>query len=457
MDPKPATIDKENMILSTDFYQITMIAAYYQYNYENNINEGDDICVFELFSRKLPKNRNYLVFAGLEQVLYYLLNARFSNRTIEYIRNRDEFKNIDSSFFDEYLLNFKFDLDVWALREGEIFFPNEPIIRVEGPSIKAQLAETYLLSVVNYQTIIASKAARIKDVAGDKVVLEFGTRRAHSPQAGIYAARASYIGGFDGTSNVTADLELGIKASGTMAHSFVQKFGEMESFRVYYDIYKGDTILLIDTYDIKEGTLKATKFGNDIFGVRIDSGDLAEEAKRVRKILDDNGCENIIIVLSSDLNEFKIRDILKRGVKVDAFGVGTELVTSRDDPSLGVVYKLMEHNGKPTIKISEGKITYPGKKQLYRFINDEGKIERDVLALSDEPTPPGAEPMLIPILERGNLKYNLPKLEEIRAYSMNNIKKLPDRLRKLEEVKSQKLEISNKLENLTASLINKYE
>ena len=252
-------------------------------------------------------------------------------------------------------------------------------------------------------------------------------------------------------------MELGIKASGTMAHSFVQKFGEMESFQVYYDIYKGDTILLIDTYDIKKGTLKATKFSNNIFGVRIDSGDLIQETKRVRKILDDNGCEDVIIVLSSDLNEFKIRDILKSGVKVEAFGVGTELVTSRDDPSLAVVYKLMEHNGKPKIKISKGKVTYPGKKQIYRFINDKGKLEKDLLALSDETTPQGAESLLIPILEKGKLKYKIPKLDEIRNYSLNNIKKLPDRLRKLEQVKVQKLEISKKLENLTYSLINKYE
>ncbi|MFX1307059.1 MAG: nicotinate phosphoribosyltransferase, partial [Promethearchaeota archaeon] len=213
-----------NMILATDFYQLTMGAAYYQYNLENNINETDDIAAFELFIRQLPRNRNYLIFAGLEQAIHYLLNARFTERTIKFLRSKAVFKNIDPSFFDDYLPNFKFKLDVWAMKEGNFFFPNEPILRVQGPLFHAQVAETYLLNVINYQTLVASKASRIKNIAPNKVLLEFGTRRSHSPLAGVYAARASYIAGFNGTSNAVADLELGINSSGTMAHSFVQKF-----------------------------------------------------------------------------------------------------------------------------------------------------------------------------------------------------------------------------------------
>lgn len=200
-------INDINMILATDFYQLTMIAAYYQYNLENNINEhNDDLATFELFIRHFPKNRNYLIFAGLEQAIYYLLNARFTEKTIDFLRKKQVFKNINSRFFDEYLPNFKFNLDVWAMKEGNFFFPDEPIIRIHGPMIHAQLAETYLLNVINFQTLIASKASRIKNIAQDKALLEFGTRRSHSPLAGVYAARASYIAGFDGTSNVIADI-----------------------------------------------------------------------------------------------------------------------------------------------------------------------------------------------------------------------------------------------------------
>jgi nicotinate phosphoribosyltransferase len=273
-------ITDENMILSTDFYQLTMSAAYYQYNLEKNVKEEDDIATFELFVRKLPKNRNYLIFAGLEQVIQYLLNARFTDKTIKYLREKPVFKNIDSSFFDEYLPNFKFKLDLWAMEEGNYFFPNEPIIRTQGPMIHTQLAETYILNVINFQTLVASKASRIRNSAPDKVLLEFGTRRSHSPLAGVYAARASYIAGFNGTSNVVADIELGINSTGTMAHSFIQKFDkEIDSFRTYFKFYNEESILLIDTYDTEKGAQKSVEFNNKIKGVRIDSGDLIDHSK----------------------------------------------------------------------------------------------------------------------------------------------------------------------------------
>ncbi|MFO7795006.1 MAG: nicotinate phosphoribosyltransferase [Promethearchaeati archaeon] len=457
MEAKNCFINEDNVILSTDFYQITMCAAYYQYNLENNIEEKDDIATFELFVRKFPKNRNFLIFAGLEQVLHYIQNARFTPRVIEYLKGREMLEKIDDSFFDEYLPNFKYNLDIWAMPEGTVFFPNEPIVRVTGPMFHAQLLETYILSVINYQTIVASKAARIRKAAKDKLVLEFGTRRAHSPQAGIYAARASYIGGFDGTSNVVSDLELGIEASGTMAHSFIEKFGEMESFEIFYKYYGKNTINLIDTYDIKEGTLKSTKFGNKILGVRIDSGDLAKETKRVRQILDENGCEEVKIVLSSNLDEYKIKEILDKGAPADAFGVGTELVTSSDDPTLSAVYKLMEHNGEPKIKISEGKKTYPSRKQVYRKFDKYGKFTKDILMLEDEEPPKNAFPLLVPIMKSGKLIYELPSLDEIKEYRADNIDKLPEKYRQLKQIKVEKLRISEKLDKLMDSLIKKYE
>lgn len=456
MEPNSCFINNDNVIFSTDFYQLSMIAAYYQYNLEHGINNNEDISVFELFVRRFPKNRNYLIFAGLEQIIHYLQNARFTPRTIEYLRNHEMFEKIDESFFDEYLPDFEFNLDIWAMPEGTVFFPNEPVMRVKGPSIQAQLIETYLISVINYQTIVASKAARIRHAARDKLVLEFGTRRAHSPQAGIYAARASYIGGFDGTSNVVSDLELGIEASGTMAHSFVEKFGEMESFEIFYDYYGDNTIQLIDTYNIKEGTLKATKFDNNILGVRIDSGDLVKETKRVRKILDENGCEEVQIVLSSNLDEYKIRNILEEGAPADAFGVGTELVTSSDDPTLSMVYKLMEHNGEPKIKTSEGKKTYPGAKQVYRRFDENGKIEKDYLLLEEETAPETTQPLLIPIMKQGEMVYDLPSLEAIRKNCRKNIETLPERYKQLEEVKIENVEVSDKLDKLTDRLIEKH-
>ncbi len=450
-------VNDQNMILATDFYQLTMGAAYYQYNLENKIKEEDDIATFELFIRKLPRNRNYLIFAGLEQAIQYLLNARFTKRSIEFLRNKTVFKNIDTRFFDDYLPNFKFNIDVWAMREGNFFFPNEPILRVQGPIFHAQIAETYLLNVINFQTLVASKASRIKNLAPDKIFLEFGTRRSHSPLAGVYAARASYIAGFNGTSNVIADLELGINSTGTMAHSFVQKFeNELESFKSYYKIYNENSILLIDTYDTEKGAEMSSKFGNKIRGVRLDSGDLIDHAKKVRKILDNNGCEKVLIVASSDLNEYKIKEIIDKNAPIDAFGVGTELATSRDDPTIAGVYKLIEYNGIPKIKISEDKLTYPGKKQVYRIFDKDNKFKEDILALEGEPAPPNSEALLLPVMKKGKLTIKLPKLDDIQKFYLNNIRYLPDSYLKLEEAHLFKLKISEKLDNLTNSLKSKY-
>ncbi|MFX1600794.1 MAG: nicotinate phosphoribosyltransferase [Promethearchaeota archaeon] len=442
-----------NMILATDFYQLTMGAAYYQYNLENEIDEQDDIATFELFIRKFPRNRNYLIFTGLEQAIQYLLNARFTHRTIEFLREKEVFRNIDSSFFEEFLPNFKFNLDVWAMREGNFFFPNEPVIRVQGPIFHAQIVETYLLNVINFQTLIASKASRVKNIAPDKVLLEFGTRRSHSPLAGVYAARASYIAGFNGTSNVVADLELGINSSGTMAHSFVQKFeNEQDSFNSYFKIYGKDSILLIDTYDTEKGAEISSKFGNKIRGVRIDSGDLIDHAKKVRKILDDNGCEEVLIVASSDLNEYKIKEIIEKNAPIDAFGVGTELATSRDDPTISGVYKLIEYNGNPIIKISEEKLTYPGIKQVHRMYDKNGMFKEDVLSLEYEPAPSKSEPLLFQIMKNGELIKELPKLDDIQNFYLDNIKRLPNSYKSLEEVHMFDLQVSKKLQKLTNSL-----
>ncbi|MFW9782302.1 MAG: nicotinate phosphoribosyltransferase [Candidatus Heimdallarchaeota archaeon] len=455
---KSGFIDDFNMILSTDFYQLTMSAAYYQYNLENKINENDENATFELFIRHYPKNRNYFVFAGLEQVIHYLSNARFIERTINFLKEKDVFKNIDSSFFSDYLPNFRFKLNVWALREGQFFFPNEPIVRVQGPIIHTQLAETYLLNVINYQTLVASKASRIRNIAPNKILLEFGTRRSHSPLAGVYAARASYIAGFNGTSNVIADLELGIHSTGTMAHSFVQRFdNENESFNLYCKLYEKDSILLIDTYDTEKGAEQSVKYGNIIRGVRIDSGDLIDHSRKVRKILDIHGYNDVIIVASSDLNEYKIKEIIEKDAPIDAFGVGTELATSSDDPTISGVYKLIEYDGKPRIKISEEKLTYPGIKQIFRFYDEEGMFRQDVLALETEKFSSDSEPLLVPIMEKGEIVCKLPFLDEIRQYYLKNIEKLPTKYKELNENHVFELKISDELKTLTNSLKAKYK
>ena len=450
-------VTDDNMILSTDFYQLTMSAAYFQYNLENNIKEENDIATFELFVRKFPKNRNYLIFAGLEQVVQYLLNARFTDTTINFVRKKPVFKNIDSSFFDEYLPNFRFKLDLWAMEEGNFFFPNEPIIRIQGPMIQAQLVETYILNVINFQSLVASKASRISNIAPNKLLLEFGTRRSHSPLAGIYAARASYIAGFNSTSNVIADIELGINSTGTMAHSFVQKFDkEIESFNTYFKIYDENSIFLIDTYDTEKGAEKSSQFGNEIKGVRIDSGDLIEHSKKVRKILDKQGCEKVLIVASSDLNEYKIKEIIDKNAPIDAFGVGTELATSRDDPTISGVYKLIEYNSIPKIKISEDKVTYPGIKQVYRFYDKDGLFKHDLLALDNEPAPPNSKPLLEPILKGGKLISDLPELNEIQLFYRENIRELPETYKNLEKIQINSLKISEKLRKLTDLLKEKH-
>ncbi|MHA2180062.1 MAG: nicotinate phosphoribosyltransferase [Promethearchaeota archaeon] len=451
-------VNNKNMILSTDFYQLTMGAAYYQYNLENNIDEKDDIATFELFVRRLPKNRNYLIFVGLEQAIYYLLNAKFDERTIEFLRNKQIFKNINRSFFDEYLPNFKFNLDVWSMKEGNFFFPNEPILRICGPLFHAQIAETYLLNVINFQTLIASKASRIRNIAPSQILLEFGTRRSHSPLAGVYAARASYIAGFNGTSNVIADLELGIPSTGTMAHSFVQKFDkEEDSFATYFNTYGENSILLIDTFDTEKGAEKSIPFGNKIKGVRIDSGDLIQHSKKVREILDKGGSDKVQIVASSDLNEYKIKNIIDSKAPIDAFGVGTELATSSDDPTISGVYKLIEYKNQAKIKVSEEKITFPGVKQVFRLYNKIGEFKKDILALESESVPINSEALLEPIMRNGELITKLPHIDEIQQFYLENIKKLPKAFKKLEQIQNLLLNISPELERLTNLLKKKYQ
>jgi nicotinate phosphoribosyltransferase len=428
-------LSKNDFALATDLYELTMAAAYFK------SRQTDRIGVFEAFVRKLPKNRSYMVAAGLEQVIHYLFNLKFTEEHIRYLKSTDTFNNVGEDFF-EYLRNFRFTGDVWAVPEGTVLFPNEPIMRVEAPIIASQIAETFLLSIINFESLIATKASRIVNAAGGRKIIEFGFRRAHGPQAALLAARASYIGGCAGTSNTLAGYKLGIPAFGTMAHSFVMNFeSEVDSFREFSKVFP-DGLLLVDTYDTLAAVRKIVKHGIRAKGIRLDSGDLYELSVGSREILDNAGYSDAIIMASGDLNEYIISDLVKRNAPIDVFGVGTELTTSRDDPAMNGVYKLVAikipplEKGKPgrvlyKLKTSPGKKTYPGPKQVHRTIND-GIIKTDLIALEDEQAPEHSVQLLMKYVADGRLERRLPSLEENQKYHHDQMRILSSEFKRLD-------------------------
>ncbi len=456
-------LSKNDIALATDLYELTMAAAYFE------SNQADRIGVFEAFVRKLPKNRSYMVAAGLEQVIHYLLNIRFTDEQIQYLRSSKTFSNIGEDFFD-YLKNFRFSGDLWAVPEGTILFPNEPILRIEAPIIESQIAETFLLSIINFESLIATKASRITNAAKGRKIIEFGSRRAHGPQAALLAARASYIGGCIGTSNTLASYKLGIPAFGTMAHSFVMNFEiEIEAFLEFTKLFP-DGLLLVDTYDTLAAVKKIVKQGIHAKGIRLDSGDLFELSIKTRKILDNAGYKDTIIMASGDLNEYIISDMVKRNAPIDLFGVGTELTTSRDDPAMNGVYKLvairvasLEKEKQRTtllykLKTSPGKKTYPGPKQIHRIRSeqDDGLIKTDLVALEEERSPDHSVPLLTKYLENGRLEHSLllHSLDKIQKYHQDQIKTLPDEYKRL-DITAKKFPVvfSDKLEAVTREFL----
>ncbi|NLX05637.1 MAG: nicotinate phosphoribosyltransferase [Phycisphaerae bacterium] len=411
--------------LMTDFYELTMVAGYWSTGHMPR-------ATFEAFVRALPPNRQYLLTAGLEQAVHYLLNLQFTGRDIDWLRSLDEFRHVKPGFWN-YLRAFRFDGDVWAVPEGTVIFGGEPLVRIAASLPVAQLVETYLLTTLNVQTLIATKAARICDAAEGRPVVDFGARRAHGPQAGLLAARASFIGGCVGTSNVHAARTLGIKPVGTQAHSWIMSYDdEFQAFQAYADVFPQNTICLIDTYDTMEGARTAARLGHVLKGVRLDSGDLVQLSHKVRCVLDEAGLNHVKIVGSSDLNEFTIREMLAAGARIDLFGVGTDMVTSKDQPALSVVYKLVEieKDGapRPVVKLSAGKATLGGAKQLFRFHDGSGRFCRDVLAKADE-TLEGGEALMVPVIHSGKLVAELPDLTAIRQRAQQQIGSLPPHLR----------------------------
>ncbi len=447
------SLSPDRLGLLTDLYELTMAAAYF------DSGRSEDVATFELSIRSLPPQRSFLLSAGLQQAVEYLQGLSFQSAEIDFLRKHPALEGASPAFYD-FLAQLRFTGTLWAVPEGTVLFAEEPLLRVTAPIVEAQIAETYLLAMLTYQTTVASKTARIVQAAAGRGVVEFGTRRAHGPQAGLLAARASYIGGCMGTSNTLAGFELGIPIYGTTAHSWTMSFEEEEeSFRRFAEIYGPNTVLLIDTYDPVEGARKALHLGLPFRGVRLDSGDFLENSRAVRKILDAGGRPDALILASSDLNEYTIQTLVENNAPLDLFGVGTELVTSRDAPSLSGVYKMTEIESggrlRYTAKFSESKVSYPGKKQIYRLSGPDGEYDRDILGLASEDFP-GAESLLAPVLENGKRLSPLPSLNEIRGRVAKNLSRLPENFRRLEGSDTFPVEKSAALKDLLEDVRSRY-
>ncbi len=421
-------IEPRKSLLLTDLYQLTMLQAYFA-------QEMNDIAVFEFFVRRLPRNRNFLMAAGLEQVLQFLENLRFTGEDLDWVRRSGRF----GKDFPDQLAGLRFTGDVHAMPEGTLFFADEPILRVTAPIAQAQLVESRIINLLHFQTLVASKAARAVLTAPGKLLVDFGMRRAHGAEAALFAARASYIAGFDGTSHVLAGAEFGIPTFGTMAHSFIETHdSEALAFEHFARAQPENVTLLIDTYDTEAAAHKVAQLaprlkqaGITVKAVRIDSGDLALHAHNVRRILDAAGLKDIGIFSSGSLDEYALRNLLSQGAPIDGFGVGTSMVTSADAPYLDCAYKLQEYAGRARRKRSEGKATWPGRKQAYRAYDTNGVMAGDVLTLETDPQP--GEVLILPMMRNGKCVQAPETLEDIRRRAAEQLQRLPRRLRELED------------------------
>ncbi|MBI5751724.1 MAG: nicotinate phosphoribosyltransferase [Hydrogenophilales bacterium] len=432
--------------LLADLYEYTMLQSYLEHGMEQT-------AVFEFFVRKLPPGRNYMVAAGLEQALVFLENLAFSTEELDWLAQRFPPPVI------HYLKNFRFTGDVHAMAEGTIFFPNEPILRVTAPMPQAQLVESRLMNLLNFETLIATKAARSVLTAPDKLLVDFGLRRAHGAEAGLLAARASYLAGFTGTATVLAGLLYDIPVFGTMAHSFVQAHDdESLAFEHFARTHPSNTTLLIDTYDTEAAASKVVLLvpklraqGIKIKAVRIDSGDLAEHARRVRRILDQGGLQDVTIFASGSLDEYQLHAMLSSGAPIDGFGIGTALDTSSDAPALDCAYKLQEYAGRPRRKRSEGKATWPGRKQVYRNYTSDGQMAGDVLALAEHDTHQG-EALIHPIMRAGCRVQAQDTLKAMRQRTLAEYTRLPETLRGLDTGPAYCVVVSSALQELAGEV-----
>ena len=477
-----ATGEKLNLTMLCDFYELTMSNGYFEKGYR------DRITYFDLFFRRCPDGGGFAIAAGLEQIIEYIQDLHFSQEDIAYLRER----NLFSEEFLEYLADFKFTGDIWAVPEGTPVFPREPIITVRAPAIEAQLIETFLLLSVNHQSLIATKANRVVRAAQGRKVMEFGSRRAQGADAAIMGARAAYIGGCHGTACTISDQLFGVRAGGTMAHAWVQMFDtEYEAFKAYCEMYPNNATLLVDTYNtLKSGVPNAIRAFNEVLkprgitkcGIRLDSGDMAYLTQKARKMLDDAGWTECEISVSNSLDEYIIQDLLHQGAQIDMFGVGERLITARSEPVFGGVYKLVaveKEDGtvQPKIKISEnvGKITNPHFKKLYRFYgNDTGKAIADYMCVHDETVDDShdmeifdpeatwktktvynftARELQVPIFEKGKLVYQSPDLQQIREYCLQQVDTLWDEVKRFDNPHNYYVDLSQKLWDIKYNLL----
>ena len=469
---------EKNYTMLCDFYELTMANGYY------NAGKADEIAYFDVFFRNIPDDGGFAIAAGLEQVIDYIKNLKFTQEDIDYLRT----KNCFSEGFLEYLLSFSFTGDIYAVPEGTPIFPGEPILTVRAPSIQAQFIETYILLVLNHQSLIATKANRIVRAAQGRAVSEFGSRRAQGADAAILGARAAYIGGCTGTACTISDRDYKVPATGTMAHSWVQMFDtELEAFKSYCELYPNNATLLVDTYDVLNSgipnAIRAFKeAGITKCGIRLDSGDIAYLTKKARKMLDDAGLYDCKIIVSNSLDEKIIRDIITPGAQVDAFGVGERLITAKSQPVFGGVYKLVakEENGKvvPKIKVSENaaKITNPHFKKVYRlYDNENNKAIADLMCVYDEEINKdeielfdpvetwkrktvrdfSVRELLVPIFKDGKQVYFSPDIKEIRAYCLSQIDTLWDEVTRFENPHGYYVDLSQKLWDIKQDLLRK--
>lgn len=425
MKLRPLFPSQETLGIHTDLYELTMLAAYFEAGF------AEERATFELFARRLPARRSFLVAAGLEQALHQVLNLRFPEDVLAWLRTLEVFRGVSPGFFD-YLGDFRFSGDLWALPEGTPFFPHEPVLQVRAPVMEAQLLETYLIASISYQTTVATKASLLCHAARGRPVIDFGSRRAQGPQAGLLAARASFIGGCDGTSNVLAGYRLGIPLYGTMAHSFIQFFDdEKRAFEIFQRSFPRHSILLVDTYDTLRGVRNALRLASPAQGVRVDSGDLDRTARAARKLLDQSGHHETRVLVSGDLNPERVKALTEAEAPIDGYGVGTDLVVCPEAPTCDLVYKLVErlHEGRalPRMKISGEKASFPLRKELYR--HREGReFVGDLLAAEGEGAPDGNSSLLVKYVAGGEKYADLPGLRQVRDYARTQLDGLPERL-----------------------------
>ena len=467
-------MERENMTMLCDFYELTMANGYYL------TGKKDTISYFDVFFRSIPDKGGFAITAGLQEVVEYIQNLHFTEEDISYLRSKNLF---DEGFLD-YLRGFRFTGDLWAIPEGTPVFPNEPILTVRAPAMEAQFIETYVLLALNHQSLIATKSNRIVRAAEGRTVLEFGSRRAQGASAAINGARACYIGGVNGTACTISDERYGVPAGGTMAHSWVQMFdSQYEAFKKYCEIYPNNAVLLVDTYNtLRSGIPDAIRAFNEVLkplgikkcGIRIDSGDMAYLTRKAREMLDEAGWTECKISVSNSMDEYLIKDILNQGAQIDLFGVGERMITAKSEPVFGGVYKVCaveDEQGKiiPKIKVSEnvGKITNPHYKKVWRFYGrDTGKAIADYLSLYDETVDDSgdfeifdpenvwkrkvvydfeAKELQVPIFRKGELVYDLPNLEQIRAYCAQQVDTLWDEVKRFDNPHSYYVDLSQRL------------